>query len=180
MDMRLNYDTVNTSVVRIGHYQVVEFDTQQQAAEYAYSGRLASAPDTAREVRSASFPFSAQTSSPARASFQSANFCVNAIGTAAVSELFRCDFGGTSTSIVVDMLDGFLENVTSPGNTQNSGFRTLSFASVAGTTTSVFGAATLTFSWVNITGTTYSLNAQITGGTATSLALAGMAFIKGK
>lgn len=179
-NIRLNYDTVNTSVVRLGHYQVVEFDTQQQAAEYAYSGRLAIPPDTVREVKSASFPFAAQTSSPARASFNSANFCVNAIGTAAVVELFRADLGGTSTGIVVDMLDSFLENVTSPANTQNSGFRTLSFASTAGTTTSVFGAATVTFSWTLISGTTYSLGAQITAGTATSLTMAGIAFIKGK
>lgn len=179
--IRLNYDASNAATVRLGEVQVVTFFSHQDAANYAYSGRMAEPPDSHVEVKSATFPFSGQTSSPYRVSFNSANYCVNGIaGGGAYTELFRCQLGGAATSMVVELLGAFIEDSTGAAQTQDTGWRSIAFATVASTPTSVFGAATLTFRWTLITGSTYALEASITAGAATSLAMTGIAFVKGR
>ena len=178
MQLRLIYDTATASVINLGVMQIVQFDTQQEAAEYAYSGKIASCPDGVNQPKSASYPFCGTTRLPARVTFNSANYCVDAIGTAAAIEVLRADFGGVPSQIVVDLLGSYTDGTASP--IQDSGIRSIAFTTVAATPTSVFGGATLTFSWVLISGSTYALMVQITSGTPTSVGLVGVAFVKGR
>ena len=167
----------SSSTLRIGAMQIVEFDTAQEAYEYLYRGRAA----TNSDARSAAYPLAAFTDvgSNSGATFNSANIAVTLLNSAYI-KLFDVNFRGELTKIKVDLLVAFNDLYTGASLDQLSGFTTLSFASTASTPTQVFGAGTVTFKWVQQGSTTvWDLQGKVTTGPATSMALAGLAFVKG-
>lgn len=166
-----------SSTLRIGAMQIVQFDTAQDAYEYLYRGRIASNSD----ARSAGLPFSAFTDvGGGGASFNSANVAVT-LASSGYRKILEASLRGDLTRIKVDFIVALNDIFTGASLDQQSGITTVSFASTASTPTQVFGAATVTFRWVQ-QGTTpiWQLEGQITSGGPTALALAGLAFVKGK
>jgi hypothetical protein len=91
--------------------------------------------------------------------------------------LCEANFVGNLTNLSVDFLIAYQDLFTGLVQPQTAGFDTVAFSSISATPTLVLGAATLTFRWVLVSGTVYQLEAQSSG---TNVAIAGLAFIKGK
>jgi hypothetical protein len=166
-----------SSTFRIGAMQIVQFDKAKEAYEYLYRGRIA----TNNDARSAAYPLAAFTDiGGGGASFNSANIAAT-LTNSGYTKLCEASFRGDLTKIKVDLLVAFNDVYTGSSLDQLSGFTTLSFASTASTPTQIFGAGTVTFRWVQQGSTSvWDLEASVTTGPATVIALAGLAFIKGK
>lgn len=167
-----------SSTIRIGAMQIVQFDAAQDAYEYLYRGRIAVNSD----ARSAAYPLAAfaDAGGGGGASFNSANVAVTLNGSG-YTKICECSFRGDLTKIKVDFLVAFNDFYTGASLDQPSGFVTVAFSSTAATPTQVFGAGTVTLKWVQQGSTNvYDLQGSVTSGPATAIALAGIAFIKGK
>lgn len=166
-----------SSTLRIGAMQIVQFDTAQEAYEYLYRGRIA----TNSDARSAAYPLAAFTDiGGGGASFNSANIAAT-LTNSGYTKMCECSLRGDLTKIKVDLLVAFNDLYTGASLDQLSGFTTVAFSSTSATPTQVFGAGTVTFRWVQQGSTSvWDLQGQVTTGPATAVALAGVAFIKGK
>jgi hypothetical protein len=166
-----------SSTLRIGAMQIVQFDAAQEAYEYLYRGRIA----TNSDARSAAYPLAAFTDfGGGGASFNSANVAVT-LNNAGYIKICEASFRGGLTKIKVDFLVAFEDLYTGGSLDQLSGFTTVAFSSTSDTPTQVFGAGTVTFRWVQQGSTSvWDLQGSVTTGPATAIALAGLAFIKGK
>jgi hypothetical protein len=168
-----------SSTVRIGAMQIVQFDTAHEAYEYLYRGRIA----TNSDARSAAYPLAAFTDvggGGGGASFNSANVAVT-LTNSGYTKICEASFRGDLTKIKVDFLVAFQDLYTGGSLDQLSGFTTVAFSSTSDTPTQVFGAGTVTFRWVQQGSTSvWDLQGSVTTGPATAVALAGLAFVKGK
>jgi hypothetical protein len=77
----------------------------------------------------------------------------------------------------VDFLLAYEDFSTGFVQPQPAGFNTVAFSSISATPTLVLGASTLTFRWILVSGYVWQLEATASGA---NIALAGLAFIKGK
>lgn len=160
----------------IGAIQVVEFDTSNAAYEYLYRGRMA-INDDPRSAETQLGSYTALGVVPGNAiTFNSAS--INAIVlTSAYQKLCESFFVGNLTNFSIDFLLAYQDFSTGAVQPQVAGFSTVAFSSIAATPTLVLGASTLTFRWVLVSGSVWQLEATAT---STNVALAGIAFIKGK
>jgi hypothetical protein len=160
----------------IGAVQVVEFDTANAAYEYLYRGRIA----INDEPRSAETQLAGYTAigvvPTAAITFNSVN--INAVVlTTGYQKLCEAHFVGNLTNFSVDFLLAYEDFSTGFVQPQPAGFNTVAFSSIAATPTLVLGASTLTFRWTLVSGYVWQLEATVSGA---NIALAGLAFIKGK
>jgi hypothetical protein len=168
--------SASSTTFSVGAVQVVEFDTANAAYEYLYRGRMAINNDT-RGYGDQPGVYTALGSGATDAlSFNSASIAATVV-TTEYRKLCESNFVGNLINLSVDFLIAYEDFSTGFVQPQPAGFNTVAFSSISATPTLVLGAATVTFRWVLVSGTVYQLEAQSSGA---NVAIAGLAFIKGK
>ena len=172
----LSLFSATSTTFGIGAVQVVEFDTANAAYEYLYRGRMA-INDDPRSAETQLGSYTALGVVPGNAiTFNSASINATVL-TSAYQKLCESFFVGNLTNFSIDFLLAYQDFSTGAVQPQVAGFSTVAFSSIAATPTLVLGASTLTFRWVLVSGSVWQLEATAAG---TNVALAGIAFIKGK
>lgn len=168
--------SASSTTFGIGAVQVVEFDTANAAYEYLYRGRMAINSDTRGFDGQPGVYAALGSGATDNLSFNSASIATTVV-TTGYRKLCEANFIGNLTNLSVDFLIAYEDFSTGLVQPQPAGFNTVVFSSISATQTLVLGAATVTFRWVLVSGTVYQLEAQSSG---TNVAIAGLAFIKGK
>jgi hypothetical protein len=172
----LSLFSASSTTFGIGAVQVVEFDTANAAYEYLYRGRMAVNSDTRGYGNQPGVYTAIGSGATDALSFNSASIA-NIVVTTGYRKLCEANFVGNLTNLSVDFMIAYEDFSTGLVQTQPAGFNTVAFSSISATPTLVLGAATVTFRWVLVSGTVYQPEAQSSG---TDVAIAGLAFIKGK
>jgi hypothetical protein len=175
----LSLFSATSTTFAIGAVQVVEFDTSNAAYEYLYRGRMA-INDDPRSAETQLGSYTALGVVPGNAiSFNSASIS-QVIVTTGYVKLCEAQFVGNLVNLSIDFLWAYEDSLSGVTQAQPAGFNTVTFATIASTPTLVLGAATITFRWTLVSGNVWQLEATAAAVGLTFIAVAGLAFIKGK